>query len=156
MSWQPLFRGVFTGRRREGIYAGAMTFSGKLMRSAIVFVMGSILSFYGFQSKSHTQSESVRRHRRCVLCRGYCLALIAIVFSSQMNLNRKTHMVVLSEVSRIKAGGKISEVTSELHLVMEDLTGHAYEECWGNCMVCKKIFSASGTEAFKTGSIPAK
>ncbi|TCV94369.1 oligogalacturonide transporter [Biostraticola tofi] len=43
---------VFTGRRREGIYAGAMTFSGKITRSIIVFLMGSILSYYGFQSKS--------------------------------------------------------------------------------------------------------
>ena len=46
---------VFTGRRREGIYAGAMTFSGKIVRSIIVFAMGAILSYYGFQSKSHTQ-----------------------------------------------------------------------------------------------------
>src|SRR5690606_31819062 len=48
---------VFTGRRREGIYAGAMTFSGKILRSIIVFTMGSILSFYGFQSRAHVQPE---------------------------------------------------------------------------------------------------
>nr|MDQ6120809.1 hypothetical protein [Klebsiella pneumoniae subsp. pneumoniae] len=42
---------IYTGRRREGIYAGAMTFSGKILRSIVVFSMGAILSFYGFQSK---------------------------------------------------------------------------------------------------------
>ncbi len=31
---------VLTGRRREGIYAGAMTFAGKMVRSIIVFAMG--------------------------------------------------------------------------------------------------------------------
>ncbi len=28
-----------------------MTFSGKILRSIVVFSMGAILSFYGFQSK---------------------------------------------------------------------------------------------------------
>ena len=28
---------VFTGRRREGIYAGSMTFTSKILRSVIVF-----------------------------------------------------------------------------------------------------------------------
>ncbi|MDR8433922.1 MFS transporter, partial [Acinetobacter baumannii] len=49
---------IYTGRRREGIYAGAMTFSGKILRSIVVFSMGAILSFYGFQSKAHSQPES--------------------------------------------------------------------------------------------------
>ncbi|MBD3703585.1 hypothetical protein IE985_23090 [Klebsiella pneumoniae] len=40
------------------IYAGAMTFSGKILRSIVVFSMGAILSFYGFQSKAHSQPES--------------------------------------------------------------------------------------------------
>ncbi len=31
---------IYTGRRREGIYAGAMTFSGKILRSIVVFSMG--------------------------------------------------------------------------------------------------------------------
>lgn len=34
----------------EGIYAGAMTFSGKILRSIVVFSMGAILS-YGFSQK---------------------------------------------------------------------------------------------------------
>lgn len=148
---------VFTGRRREGIYAGAMTFSGKLMRSVIVFVMGSILSFYGFQSKSHTQPESAVAAIAVVFCVGViALALMAIFFSSQMKLNRKTHLVVLGEVSRIKAGGKISDVAPEVRVVMEDLTGHAYEECWGNSPVCRKIFGASGADSFEPDSMPAK
>ncbi|VTM88462.1 sugar (Glycoside-Pentoside-Hexuronide) transporter [Raoultella ornithinolytica] len=55
---------IYTGRRREGIYAGAMTFSGKILRSIIVFTMGAILSFYGFQSKAHTQPGK-RSDRHC-------------------------------------------------------------------------------------------
>lgn len=133
---------AFTGRRREGIYAGAMTFSGKLMRSVIVFAMGTILSFYGFQSKSHTQPESAVMAIALVFCFGVCaLALVAIVFSSQMKLNRKTHLVVLDEVARVKSGGAISDIKPQVRAVMEDLIGYRYEECWGNSAVCRKAFN---------------
>jgi len=107
-----------------------MTFSGKLMRSVIVFVMGAILSFYGFQSKSHTQPESAVTAIALVFCIGViALALMAMVFSHQMKLNRKTHLVVLGEVARIKAGGAITDVQPEVRAVMEELIGYPYEEC---------------------------
>ncbi|PVZ85570.1 MFS transporter [Serratia sp. S1B] len=131
---------VFTGRRREGIYAGAMTFSGKIMRSIIVFTMGAILSYYGFQSKSHTQPESAIAAISWVFFAGVILlALMAIVFSSQMALNRQTHQVVLYEVARIKAGGKISDIQPEVRVVIEKLVGLPYEQCWGNSKICQKM-----------------
>ncbi len=37
-----------------------MTFSGKILRSIVVFSMGAILSFYGFQSKAHTANRKAR------------------------------------------------------------------------------------------------
>lgn len=131
---------VFTGRRREGIYAGSMTFTSKLLRSVIVFGMGTILSFFGFQSKSHTQPESAVVAIACVFCIGVTvLALIAMVFSKQMHLNGKTHLVVLEEVARIKAGGKLSDIKPEVRTVIEDLVGYRYEECWGNNKICQKM-----------------
>lgn len=125
-------------RPREGIYAGAMTFSGKILRSIIVFSMGAILSFYGFQSKAHTQPESAVTAIAVVFCAGVILlALAAIVFSKQMKLDRKAHLVVLQEVARIKAGGKIADIAPDVRLVVEDLVGHRYEECWGNSRLFK-------------------
>ena len=142
---------VFTGRRREGIYAGAMTFSGRLMRSVIVFAMGAILSFYGFQSKSHTQPESAVTAIAMVFGIGVIsLAIMSMVFSYQMKLNRKTHLVVLNEVSRIKAGGKISEIDPEVRAVIEELTGHVYEQCWGNSAVCRNIFDSPNDDLINT------
>ncbi|MFD1802342.1 MFS transporter [Mixta tenebrionis] len=131
---------VFTGRRREGIYAGAMTFSGKIVRSIIVFVMGAILSYFGFQSKSHTQPESAMTAISWVFFAGVIsLAVIAIFFSRQMLLNRKTHRVVLEEVARIKAGGAISDIKPETRAVIEALVGYPYEQCWGRSEVCRKM-----------------
>lgn len=131
---------VFTGRRREGIYAGAMTFSGKIVRSIIVFVMGAILSYYGFQSKSHTQPPEAMNAISWVFFGGVIgLALMAIFFSRQMLLNRKTHLVVLEEVARIKAGGEISDIKPEVRAVIEALVGYPYEQCWGRSDICRKM-----------------
>ena len=65
------------------------------------------------------------------------LALAAIVFSKQMKLDRKAHLVVLQEVARIKAGGKIADIAPDVRLIVEDLVGHRYEECWGNSKLFK-------------------
>ena len=73
-----------------------------------------------------------------VFCAGVILlALAAIVFSKQMKLDRKAHLVVLQEVARIKAGGKIADIAPDVRLVVEDLVGHRYEECWGNSRLFK-------------------
>ncbi len=47
-----------------------MTFSGKILRSIVVFSMGAILSFYGFQSKAHSQPESAVTAIAVVFCVG--------------------------------------------------------------------------------------
>jgi oligogalacturonide transporter len=60
---------IYTGRRREGIYAGAMTFSGKILRSIIVFSMGAILSFYGF-SRKRIRNQSAVTAIAVVFCAG--------------------------------------------------------------------------------------
>ncbi|MDU4291721.1 MAG: MFS transporter, partial [Mixta calida] len=67
------------------------------------------------------------------------LALMAIFFSRQMLLNRKTHLVVLEEVARIKAGGEISDIKPEVRAVIEALVGYPYEQCWGRSAICQKM-----------------
>ncbi len=54
-----------------------------------------------------------------------------------MKLDRKAHLVVLQEVARIKAGGKISDIAPDVRVIVEDLVGHRYEECWGNSKLFK-------------------
>lgn len=137
---------IYTGKRREGIYAGAMTLSGKIVRAIIVFAMGAILSFYGFQSKAHVQPESAINAIAVVFCVGVCLlAVLAVIFSSQMKLNKKNHLIVLEEAARIKAGGRLQDIKPENRAVIEELTGHPYEECWGN----NKLFSSEANITVK-------
>ncbi|MDP1309568.1 MFS transporter, partial [Klebsiella pneumoniae] len=41
------------------------------------------------------------------------------------------------EVARIKAGGKISDIAPDVRVLVEDLVGHRYEECWGTSKLFK-------------------
>ena len=102
---------VLTGRRREGIYAGAMTFAGKLTRSVVVFGMGWTLSQFGFLSGQATQPTSAVHAIVGVFTLGVIgLALGGIYYTTQMKLDRANHAILLEEIARIKAGGNIADV----------------------------------------------
>ncbi|CQR23528.1 transport protein [Yersinia enterocolitica] len=49
-----------------------------------------------------------------------------------MKLDRKSHMVLLEEIARIKAGGAIADIEPQPRAIIEELTGWKYEQCWGN------------------------
>ena len=124
---------VLTGRRREGIYAGAMTFAGKLTRSVVVFGMGWTLSQFGFLSGQATQPTSAVHAIVGVFTLGVIgLALGGIYYTTQMKLDRANHAILLEEIARIKAGGNIADVPPHARAVAEELTGWKYEQCWGN------------------------
>lgn len=124
---------VLTGRRREGIYAGAMTFAGKMTRSVIVFAMGWTLSQFGFLSGQATQPTTAVHAIIGVFALGViALAVGGMYYTTQMKLDRANHAVLLEEIARIKAGGRIADVPAHARAVAEALTGWKYEQCWGN------------------------
>jgi oligogalacturonide transporter len=124
---------VLTGRRREGIYAGAMTFAGKITRSAIVFAMGWILGQFGFLSGQAAQPDTAVNAIIGIFTLGVIgLGLGGVYYTYQMKLDRKNHAVLLQEIARVKAGGRIADAPAEARAVAEELTGWTYEECWGN------------------------
>jgi oligogalacturonide transporter len=131
---------VLTGRRREGIYAGAMTFAGKLTRSVVVFGMGWTLSQFGFLSGQATQPVTAVHAIIGVFALGVIgLALGGIYYTTQMKLDRENHAVLLEEIARIKAGGRIADVPANARAVAEELTGWKYEQCWGNNSLAAKL-----------------
>ncbi|SPC37980.1 MFS transporter [Latilactobacillus fuchuensis] len=124
---------VVTNRRREGVYSGAMTMAGKLIRATIVFILGIVLSQFGFKEGATVQPTSAVHAILGVLLIGVCgLALLGIYSSHKMQLNHETHKIILDELDRIHAGGKMTDVTPRTRSVVEELTGFKYEECFGN------------------------
>lgn len=124
---------VVTGRRREGVYAGAMTMAGKLMRASVVFILGIVLTTHGFEKGTDIQPQSAVNAITGVLLYGVVgLALLGVFFSWKMKLNHKSHSIVIAEIKRIKEGGSKDDVTPETKQVLEELTGFRYEQCFGN------------------------
>lgn len=124
---------VVTNRRREGVYAGAMTMAGKLMRASVVFILGQVLAAFGFVSGASTQPQSAVNAIAGVLLVGVGgLAIIGIVFSCRMKLNHKIHKIVIDELDRVHAGGRKEDVSEETRSVIEKLTGISYDKCFGN------------------------
>lgn len=123
---------VLTGRRREGLYAGAMIMAGKLMRATVVFVLGLVLTSFGFESGIHHQPESAVNAINGVMIFGVAgMALIGVYFSIKMKLDKTSHAKITQELERLKQGGKKEDATPEIKKLVKELTGFEYEKCFG-------------------------
>lgn len=124
---------IVTDRRREGVYAGAMTMAGKLMRFVVVQALGITLGAFGFDKTLEVQPPAAKSAIIGVLVVGVCgLAVIGIIMTIAMKLDHRTHQIVKDEIARVHAGGRKEDVDPEVKKVVEQLSGFKYEECFGN------------------------
>jgi oligogalacturonide transporter len=130
---------IVTGRRREGAFAGVMTFIRKTTQALAVMGVGLILQLGGFASGSATQSPGAVTTIVTVLTVG-TLALLGFGFvvSLRFRLNRFTHEVLMSEIDRFKTQPG-TEPSPENRRIVEDLTGWRYEHLWGKSAQAQQI-----------------
>lgn len=122
---------IVTGRRREGAFAGVMTFVRKMTQSAAVFGVTSIMSLGGFVSGAKVQSEQAVMTLALVLGIGTIgVLLFGILVSTRFKLNSATHDVLMDEIDRLKRGE--TGIAPENRAIVEDLSGWRYEQLWGN------------------------
>lgn len=124
---------VLTGRRREGIYSGVNNFLDVLFTTLEVVLIGFLLEATGFVKNSQMQPDATVD----MLLIMYTIVPIVIIsfglFTTfKFHLTQHTHRIIREEVSRLREGGSMADVTPETRKVVEDLTGHPYEKCWGN------------------------
>jgi oligogalacturonide transporter len=122
---------IVTGRRREGAFAGVMTFVRKLMQSVAIFIVTQILDAAGLVPGTLVQPHAVVTTVLVVMGVG-TLGILAVGFfvSLRFRLNRETHAVLMTEIGRFK-GQTRSDPPPENRAVVEDLTGWKYEDLWG-------------------------
>jgi oligogalacturonide transporter len=122
---------IVTGRRREGSFAGVMTFLRKLLQTLAVLTVTQIFNAAGLVPNSQTQSPGFVRVVVAVLVAG-TLAVLAFGFfvSLRFRLNRDTHAVLMGEIERFKTQPG-TQPTAEQRGIVEDLTGWKYENLWG-------------------------
>jgi oligogalacturonide transporter len=123
---------IVTGRRREGAFAGVMTFVRKLMQSIAIFIVTQILEASGLVPGKNVQQPQSVLDAVLLLMGVGTLGILAFGFlvSTRFRLNRDTHAVLMEEIERFKLGSG-AEPTAANRAVVEDLTGWKYEELWG-------------------------
>ena len=124
---------MLTGKRREGTYAGVNTFLDTLFTTIEVFIVGILLDYTGFVKGATTQPQNTVN----VLLALYVivpivLVGIGIVVSYKFKLTVENYKILELEVDRLKNGGAKEDATEEVKVLVEELTGFAYEKCWGN------------------------
>ncbi|MDC7693707.1 MFS transporter [Asticcacaulis sp. DXS10W] len=121
---------VITGKRRDGTIAGVMTFVRKAAQALAVMSVGAVLEWSGFAAKAATQSQATNFVIVCVLIGGtLTLMVTGFAVSTGLSLNNKTHAVLSSVVSRLKAGE--SEFSESDKQTVERLTGWTFSALWG-------------------------
>lgn len=127
-----------TARRREGIFAGVMTFTRKAAQSAALVATGWAIDAGGYISPSTlppgtqiTQTPQAIDTIVLVMIGGPILMMgLGAWISWSFRLNARTHAVLVHEVERLRAGATTPE-TEESGRIVEDLTGWKYETLWG-------------------------
>jgi oligogalacturonide transporter len=122
---------IVTGRRREGVFAGVMTFIRKTAQAGAVALAGVLLEAGGFLSGSKEQSSEAVSTIIWLLAAGPLVVLaLGFLVSLRFKLSAATHDVLMSEIARFKAG-ETTPASAETKAVVEDLTGWPYEKLWG-------------------------
>jgi oligogalacturonide transporter len=125
---------VVTGKRREGSFAGVMTFIRKATQAAAVAGVGLIMDWGGFQSQAEVQSAHAIHTLVAVLGIG-TLAVLAggILVSLRFRLDPHTHRVLMDEIEHLRAGATAPR-DAESGAIVEDLSGWRYDQLWGRAM----------------------
>jgi oligogalacturonide transporter len=122
---------IVTGRRREGAFAGVMTFIRKTTQAIAIMGVGFILQAGGFVSGQSTQSPAAVTTILVVLAIGTLVLLTCgFIVSLRFKLDSDTHAVLMNEIQRFKQQPG-TQPTPEHRRIVEDLSGWRYERLWG-------------------------
>lgn len=126
---------IITGKRREGIFAGVMTFTRKASQAGAVMLIGVCLQWSGFVGGQNQQPEQVSLTILFLLVIGTIFVLsLGFFISLKFKLNLTTHKILINEINNIKGIGTSSErrISDEGKPVVEMLTGMPVSQLWGN------------------------
>lgn len=124
---------LITGKKRSGVYSGAMTLIRKMVQGLIAMpLIGFILTRIGFVSNQAQSLATQQGLRYFFLLGPLVMILLGILIGLRFRITPERHQVVVKEIRRLEEGGPRESVSSETKEVCELLTGLPYEELyWG-------------------------
>jgi oligogalacturonide transporter len=124
---------IVTKERREGVFAGIMTFARKTTSALAPFLTGVVLEASGFVNNAKIQSGHALDGLVLWIVIGVgSLLLVATIVTYFFKLDKRHHQILVNEINRLKNGGEMADVRPETKKVCEDLTGMKYEKLWGH------------------------
>ena len=91
---------IITGKRREGIFAGVMTFTRKASQAGAVMLIGICLQYSGFVKGQNEQPPAVSQAILILLVVGTIFVLtLGFLISLKFKLNLKTHKILIDRKS---------------------------------------------------------
>ncbi len=126
---------MITTKRREGIYAGMMTFLRKIAQALALFMVGVGLELVKYQKPIddviQTQTpETLLGIRLMFLLGPVILLLLGIISSFRYKISPDNHLVLMKEINRLKKGGELSKVEANDKVIIESITGIDYNNLW--------------------------
>lgn len=123
---------IVTGRRREGAFAGVMTFIRKATQAAAVGAVGLLMDWGGFAPKAAVQSAGAVLTVVLVMGLGtWAMLAFGVAVSRRFRLSRATHDVLMAEIEHLRGGAR-TPVSPQSQAIVEDLSGWRYDQLWGN------------------------
>lgn len=123
---------LVTGKRREGIFAGVMTFTRKATQAFAVFLVGVLLDHSGFIATAATQSTHAVRSIVVIMVVGvFFFLVLGTIASFNFKLSKESHALLLDQVSAYKEDPHY-QMAPETAKVMKQLTGWDQEHLWGH------------------------
>ncbi|MFT8459909.1 MAG: MFS transporter [Liquorilactobacillus ghanensis] len=122
---------LVTKQSRAGVFAATMNFVRKSTVAVATLVVGFVLDSNGFAKNAVHQSLHTQNTIAAVLVIGAGgLIFLALLVALTFKLNKKTHQVVLDEITRLRNGGRKDDVNPEVQKICEVLTGIKYADMW--------------------------
>lgn len=124
---------IVTKRRREGLFAGIMTFARKTTSALAPFLTGIVLEESGFVKGAETQTpQALNSLVIYMVVATLGLLLISFLTTFFFKLSKENHLVLIKEIDRLRNDGLMADVDAETRKITERLTGFKYEKLWGN------------------------
>jgi oligogalacturonide transporter len=123
---------IVTGKRRDGAFAGVMTFVRKMSQALAVIIVGQVMQASGFVSKATIQSPAAVTALVAVLgCGTLAMLVFGILVSTRFRLDPRTHAILQQEIERFRSDPESRPSSPETARIVEDLSGWRYAQLWG-------------------------
>lgn len=128
---------LITTKRREGTYAGVMTFIRKIAQAIALFMVGVGLDVIDYQQPINEtiqpqSDETLLGIRLMFVVIPVFLLFLGILSSFRFKINPTNHKILLHDINRHKSPETANAISDHDRKVIESITGLPYNDLWDN------------------------